>query len=56
MQMSCRLRFTMAGTDTKNDEWGRLKEEIYHGLSVVQPFVDQEGKLLDDYFRKMSLA
>ena len=43
-------------TDTNNDEWNRLKKEIDHGLSVVQPFVDQEGKLLDDYFRKMSLA
>ncbi|KAL4894668.1 hypothetical protein BDV59DRAFT_163057 [Aspergillus ambiguus] len=36
-----------------SDEWERLKEEIDHGLDVVEPFIEQEEKLFDDYLAKM---
>ncbi|PYI25849.1 hypothetical protein BP00DRAFT_408568 [Aspergillus indologenus CBS 114.80] len=37
-----------------SEEWERLKTEIDRGLTVIQPIVDQEEKLLEDYVQKMS--
>ncbi|KAB8236678.1 hypothetical protein ETB97_008917 [Aspergillus alliaceus] len=41
--------------DSKSDEWDRLKAEIDRGLTIVQPFIDQEEKLMEDYVHKMRL-
>ncbi|RLL95509.1 hypothetical protein CFD26_103962 [Aspergillus turcosus] len=38
-----------------NSEWQQLQKEILKGKEMVQPFVDQEEKLLDDYMEKMKL-
>ncbi|KAF4258646.1 hypothetical protein KXW98_001573 [Aspergillus fumigatus] len=38
-----------------NSEWEQLQKEIRKGKEMVQPFVDQEEKLLDDYMEKMKL-
>ncbi|KAE8356313.1 hypothetical protein BDV28DRAFT_127462 [Aspergillus coremiiformis] len=39
----------------KSDEWDRLKAEIDRGFTIVEPFINQEDKLLDDFVYKMSL-
>ncbi|KAF7122745.1 hypothetical protein CNMCM5793_000855 [Aspergillus hiratsukae] len=36
-------------------EWEQLQKEILRGKEMVQPFVDQEEKLLNDYMEKMKL-
>ncbi|EAW13615.1 uncharacterized protein ACLA_043340 [Aspergillus clavatus NRRL 1] len=36
-------------------EWEHLQAEILKGREIVQPFVDQEQKLYDDYLEKMKL-
>ena len=41
--------------DGKSDEWDRLKAEIDRGLTIVEPFIDQEDKLMEDYVHKMGL-
>ncbi|KAI9927086.1 hypothetical protein ASPWEDRAFT_177546 [Aspergillus wentii DTO 134E9] len=41
------------GEEGKSDEWERLREEIDRGLVVMQPFIDEEGRLLDDFVAKM---
>jgi hypothetical protein len=41
--------------DSKSDEWERLKAEVDRGLTVVEPFNEQEDKLMEDYVHKMSL-
>ncbi|RHZ54864.1 acyl-CoA thioesterase [Aspergillus thermomutatus] len=38
-----------------NSEWGQLQKEILKGKEMVQPFIDQEEKLLGDYMEKMKL-
>ncbi|GAQ12107.1 uncharacterized protein YBR096W [Aspergillus lentulus] len=38
-----------------NSEWEQLHKEVLKGKEMVQPFVDQEEKLLDDYMEKMKL-
>ncbi|PYH42268.1 uncharacterized protein BP01DRAFT_425672 [Aspergillus saccharolyticus JOP 1030-1] len=43
-----------AGAAGNSDEWERLKKEIDRGLTVIQPIVDQEERLLEDYVHKMS--
>ncbi|RAL15817.1 acyl-CoA thioesterase [Aspergillus homomorphus CBS 101889] len=37
-----------------SEEWERLKKEVDRGLTVIQPIVEQEEKLLEDYVYKMS--
>ncbi|KAE8145107.1 hypothetical protein BDV25DRAFT_165356 [Aspergillus avenaceus] len=39
--------------EAPRDEWDRLKEEIDRGLTVVEPFIEQEEKLMEDYVHKM---
>lgn len=41
--------------DGKSDEWDRLKAEVDRGLTIVEPFIDQEDKLMEDYVHKMGL-
>ncbi|PIG86980.1 hypothetical protein AARAC_004712 [Aspergillus arachidicola] len=41
--------------DGKSDEWDRLKAEIDRGRTIVEPFIDQEDKLMEDYVHKMGL-
>ncbi|KAK1148471.1 hypothetical protein N8T08_009476 [Aspergillus melleus] len=41
--------------EAKDGEWDRLKEEIDRGLDVVQPFIHQEEKLMEEYVHKMTL-
>lgn len=43
------------GTEAKDGEWERLREEIDRGLAVVEPFINQEHKLMEEYVHKMSL-
>jgi hypothetical protein len=38
-----------------NSECEQLLQEIRKGKEMVQPFIDQEEKLLDDYMEKMKL-
>ncbi|KAF7594595.1 Thioesterase super member 6 [Aspergillus hancockii] len=42
-------------SDSNSDEWQRLKAEIDRGLTIVEPFNEQEDKLMEDYVHKMSL-
>lgn len=43
-----------AGSDVQSDEWERLKTEIDRGLTVVEPIIAQEEKLMEDYVHKMT--
>ncbi|GKZ29535.1 hypothetical protein AbraIFM66950_005372 [Aspergillus brasiliensis] len=45
---------TVAAANGTSDEWERLKAEIDRGMTVVEPMVDQEDKLLEDYVHKMT--
>ncbi|RAK98490.1 uncharacterized protein BO80DRAFT_466932 [Aspergillus ibericus CBS 121593] len=40
--------------DGTSDEWERLKAEIDRGLTVVEPIIAQEEKLMEDYVHKMT--
>ncbi|KAA8648372.1 hypothetical protein EYZ11_007329 [Aspergillus tanneri] len=42
-------------TSNGSGEWERLKAEIDRGLTVVEPFINQEKKLLEEFVHKMSL-
>ncbi|PKY04115.1 hypothetical protein P168DRAFT_310787 [Aspergillus campestris IBT 28561] len=47
-----------SGTGSEVDhqaEWVKLQDELIRGRAMVQPFIDQEEKLLDDYMHKMAL-
>ncbi|PYH99853.1 hypothetical protein BO71DRAFT_83814 [Aspergillus ellipticus CBS 707.79] len=44
-----------ADDDARSDVWDRLKAEIDRGMTVVQPIIDQEEKIMQDFEHKMSL-
>lgn len=43
-----------AAANGTSDEWERLKAEIDRGMTVVEPIVEQEDRLLEDYVHKMT--
>lgn len=43
------------GAEAADGEWERLREEVDRGLTMVEPFIQQEEKLMEEYAHKMSL-